>query len=146
VRVSARREVIAHRIVVVGLITVGLATIAIDVRRLVIGTGGKASLAAIGLATVSLLVLTILSIRKRSIARRVSSAALRADGHLSSVGAAMAAITLGATALTQLFGWHWADATAAIIVGGIAVLLGVQSTLDDRRVRRSRDSRITTEG
>ena len=126
-RVSAHREQVAHRIVVVGLVAVGLATIVVNVARLILASEGEASELGVLLAAISLLVLTALSARKRSIARRVSSSALRADGHLSAVGATLAAITLAGTVATQQFGWHWADAAAAILVGGIAMHLGVAS-------------------
>lgn len=126
-RISAHLEQVAHRIVVVGLVAVGFATIVVNTWRLIVGSEGDASDVGILLSAVSLVVLTALSARKRAVARRVSSAALRADGHLSAVGAALAAITLAGTAATQQFGWHWADATAAILVGGIAMLLGITS-------------------
>ena len=124
-RISAHLEQVAHRIVVVGLVAVGFATIVVDALRLIVGSDSEPSDLGVLLAGISLLVLTALSARKRLIARRVSSAALRADGHLSAVGAALAAITLAGTVATEQFGWHWADTTAAILVGALAILLGV---------------------
>src|SRR5262249_16869128 len=126
-RISTRLEQRAHRVVVGGLVVVGCSTIAVDAVRLILGLEGGRSVVGIILAAASLAVLGALSFRQCSIAGRVSSAALRADGHLSAVGAALAAITLAGTAAHQLLGWGWTDATAAIIAGGIAVLIGVQS-------------------
>jgi divalent metal cation (Fe/Co/Zn/Cd) transporter len=132
-RISHRLETIAHRVVVFGLLTVGLATIVVEAARLVVSAEAEASVVGARLAAVSLLVLTVLSVRKHSIARRVSSPALRADSHLSAVGATLAAITLAGTQASQRFGWHWADATAAIAVGCVAVILGLQTALTQRR-------------
>ena len=134
-RISVYREQVAHRIVVVGLVTVGFATIVVNAARLILGSEGEASDLGVLLAAISLLVLTALSARKRTIARRVSSRALRADGHLSAVGATLAAITLAGTVATRQFGWHWADAAAAILVGGIAMHLGIASAGVGKRTR-----------
>jgi divalent metal cation (Fe/Co/Zn/Cd) transporter len=137
-QISLRGEKVAHRIVIVGLIAVGLATVVINATRLAVGVEVNASVVGIGLAAVSVPVLTVLAIRKRVIARRVSSAALRADGHLSAVGAALATITLAGTAASEAFGWQWADAIAAIAVGCIAAFVGIQSWLTELPRRRLR--------
>jgi divalent metal cation (Fe/Co/Zn/Cd) transporter len=115
----------AHLVVSIGLIAVGVSTIALDLPRAIRGTSGDASAFGIALAAVSLVVLAILSSRKRAIARRIPSAALRADGMLSGIGAVLAAITLVGTAATAWFGWVRADAIAAVAVGAIAVAVGV---------------------
>ena len=57
--------------------------------------------------------LLILSDRKRTLAARVDSPALRSDGHLSAVGAAQATVTLAGT-VTVAVGWRWADPVAAL--------------------------------
>jgi divalent metal cation (Fe/Co/Zn/Cd) transporter len=68
-----------------------------------------------------------LSARKQWVARRVGSPALLADGYLSAIGALQAAVALAGLAATRWLGWDWADAAAAIAVGGVAVTLAVLS-------------------
>jgi divalent metal cation (Fe/Co/Zn/Cd) transporter len=127
----------AHRIVAVGLVSVGGATIVVSAARLVGGRAPDVSAAAVVLAAVSSLALVVLSVRKRAIGRRVPSAALMADGHLSAIGAMQALVTLFGIGATRWFGWDWADAIAALIVGAVAVGLGVQSMRELRHSGRT---------
>jgi divalent metal cation (Fe/Co/Zn/Cd) transporter len=129
---SERFESLAHRVVLVGLATVGSAAVAIGAVRLSTGHSGGSSNAGVVLAGVSLVVLLVLSRRKQRIARRVESSALRSDGHLSGVGATFAAITLAGTGLERWWGWHWSDAVATMILGVIAVWLAVTTWLSER--------------
>ena len=129
---SERFESIAHRVVLVGLTSVGSAAVAIGAVRLATGDTGGSSYAGVVLASVSLLVLLVLSRQKQRIARRVDSNALRSDGHLSGVGATFAAITLAGTVLERWLGWHWTDATATMILGVIAVWLALSTWRSER--------------
>jgi divalent metal cation (Fe/Co/Zn/Cd) transporter len=124
---SERLELMAHRIVVGGLGVVGLGAIVVSVVRLILGSSGDASVAGAALAAVSVVVLAALSRRKRTIARRVPSGALLSDGHLSGVGAAQAAVALVGAATTRWFHWEWADASAALVVGSVAVALAIST-------------------
>jgi divalent metal cation (Fe/Co/Zn/Cd) transporter len=121
-----RFEQRAHRIVRFGLVAVGIAAVMVNGARLLAGNGSDASGAAAVLAGVSLVVLTILSLTKILIASRVASPALRADGQLSGVGAGQAAVVLAGLVVTAAFGWEWADATTAIVIGLVAVVLGAR--------------------
>jgi len=112
----------AHTIVAFGLLSVGTAAIVVGIVKL--GDSSDASVAAIVLAAVSLVVLSALSARKVWVGRRVPSAALVADGHLSMVGALQALVTLAGVLVPSI------DATAAIVVGAIAVGLGVKARRD----------------
>ena len=124
-RLSEALENAAHRIVLGGLLLVGCLAVIGGLARLATGGSGEASNAGILLAAASLLALTGLSARKRSLARRVSSNALRSDGHLSAIGAMQAAVTLVGTVATRWLAWHWADAAATTVVGCVAVTLAV---------------------
>ena len=117
-------ERIAHRVVVTGLFLVGLGAVVVGVARLVTGATADDSFAGTLLAAVSLVVLLVLSTRKQRIARRVGSPALRADGRLSAVGAAQAAVALFGTA-ARGFGRSSADAIAATIVGLLAMTTAI---------------------
>ena len=55
------------------------------------------------------------------------SGALLSDGHLSGVGATQAAIALVGAATTRWFDWQWADASAALVVGCVAVALAIST-------------------
>jgi divalent metal cation (Fe/Co/Zn/Cd) transporter len=123
---SDRFEQRAHRIVRIGLFVVGVAALITNAVRLLAGSGSEASAAAAVLAAASFVVLAILSRTKVRIAARVGSAALRADGHLSGVGAGQAAVVLGGLVVTAAFGWEWADAVTAIIVGCVAIRLATR--------------------
>jgi divalent metal cation (Fe/Co/Zn/Cd) transporter len=131
-QLSERFELIAHRVVLTGLISVGTAAVAIGSLRVATGDSGGSSNAGIALAGASLVVLVVLSSQKQRIARRIDSSALRSDGHLSGVGATFAAITLAGTGLERWLGWHWTDATATIILGIIAVGLAVSTWRSER--------------
>jgi divalent metal cation (Fe/Co/Zn/Cd) transporter len=134
-RISDELERLAHRVVMIGLAAVGLAAIAAGLARLLMRESGGASAGAIVVATASLVALTVLSTRKRSISKRVSSPALLSDAHLSAIGAAQAAVALIGMAATQALDWHWADAVATAIVGCAAVILAAHSRyLSHRKV------------
>jgi divalent metal cation (Fe/Co/Zn/Cd) transporter len=122
---SERLESVAHRVVVVGLFVVGLGAAAVGVARLVAGSPGGSSGAGTTLAAISLVALVGLSARKRVLARHVGSAALLADGRLSAVGAMQAGVTLFGTAAARWLDWNWADASAASIVGLVAIAVAV---------------------
>ncbi len=126
-QLSERLEKLAHRVVLVGLFSVGCAAVLGGLIRLVIVQSGGASNAGVVLAAVSLVGLVALSARKQQIARRISSNALLSDGHLSAAGATLAAVTLTGTATARWLGWHWADAVATILVGIIAIWLAIST-------------------
>ena len=122
-QLSDRLEGVAHRVVLLGLLVVGSSAIAGGVARLVFNSSRGSSVPGVVLAGASFLVLIVLSRRKVRVATRISSEALRSDGHLSAVGAVLAAVTLLGTVVERWFGWHWADATATIVLGAVAVWL-----------------------
>ena len=117
-------ERIAHRVVVAGLFLVGLGAVIGGIVRLATGAAADTSFVGTGLAAVALVVLAVLSTRKQRIARRVGSPALLADGRLSAVGAAQAAVALFGTVARGL-GWTSADAVAAALVGAVAMTTAI---------------------
>jgi divalent metal cation (Fe/Co/Zn/Cd) transporter len=127
-------ERVAVRLITIGLVAVGVATVIVSALRLVNRQGGSASWAAIALAGASLGVLTVLALRKRWVARVLPSHALLADSHLSAVGAVLAAVTLVGVVATRTLGWWWADPAAAVAIGaaagGIAVSLAREAGAD----------------
>ncbi len=131
-RLSERLEDLSHRVVLTGLLLVGAAALVGGAVRLVIpGTRSSTDL-GVALAGVSFVVLLGLSRRKLVVARRIASDALRSDGHLSAVGAVLAAVTLVGTVLERWLNWNWADATATIVLGAVAVWLAISTWYDGR--------------
>jgi divalent metal cation (Fe/Co/Zn/Cd) transporter len=129
---SEQIERVAHLVVLVGLTVVGTSAVVVGLARLALGQSGTTSAASVALAAVSLVALTLLSLRKLAVARRVRSAALRSDGHLSAVGAAQAAVALSSTAIDRWIGWHWVDALATAIVGTGAVAVAIVTWQETR--------------
>jgi hypothetical protein len=115
---SDRFEQRAHRIVVVGLFSVGIAAVVVSGVRLAAGAEAEKNAASVAIAAVSLVVLSVLAISKMKIGRRVPSAALVSDGHLSAIGATQAAAVLLGTVFA-------ADNAAAFAVGAVAIVLSV---------------------
>jgi divalent metal cation (Fe/Co/Zn/Cd) transporter len=118
---SERLENIAHRVVVIGLLSVGVGAVVSGTVRLIVESTGGSSIAGTALAGISLVVLIGLSARKQRLARRVGSNALLADGRLSGVGAMQAGVTLFGTVAASGLHWDWADALAASLVGLFAI-------------------------
>jgi divalent metal cation (Fe/Co/Zn/Cd) transporter len=135
---SDRLEKIAHRVVLIGLFLVGLSAVCVGSIRLVTGASGGQSGAGTVLAATSLVVLAVLSAIKQRLARRVASNALLSDGHLSGVGAMQAGVALFGTGASSWFGWTWADALAATIVGLVAIAVAVTTMNAERRALGTR--------
>jgi divalent metal cation (Fe/Co/Zn/Cd) transporter len=72
------------------------------------------SVVGIGLAVAAIAYMPYLVWRKRDIAARIGSAALRADAACSLTCAYMAGTLLLGLVLTGLLGWWWADSVAAL--------------------------------
>jgi divalent metal cation (Fe/Co/Zn/Cd) transporter len=126
-------EAIAHRIVLVGLVVVGVSAIGAGVLRLHSSQTADAGTAAIVLTAASMLVLSILALGKERVGRRLGSEALRSDGRVSGIGAVLAAVTLVGTATARWFGWTWVDGSATIVVGAGALALATLSWRDSVR-------------
>jgi divalent metal cation (Fe/Co/Zn/Cd) transporter len=77
-------------------------------------TRPEASLVGIALALVAVVGMPVLAWRKRAIAARIGSVALRGDAACSITCAYMAGTLLVGLALNALFGWWWADSLAAL--------------------------------
>lgn len=112
---SQRHERVAFVVVIGGLFVVALGTIIESVIKLGSGKHGETTVVGIGVAAASVLVLTVLARRKVILGRAIPSAALVADGWLSTTGAVLAVVTVLGTALSALGLW-WADPIAALVV------------------------------
>jgi divalent metal cation (Fe/Co/Zn/Cd) transporter len=123
--VSERRERIALHVVSAGLIAVGVSTVAESLRRLIVGGVARHSSVGIAIAAASALVLPVLTVRKRVVAGRLESDALRADGWLSATGAVLAMIAVAGSILAPRPGLAWIDPAAALVIAAAAAAIGV---------------------
>jgi divalent metal cation (Fe/Co/Zn/Cd) transporter len=82
---------------------------------------------ALGLAAANLVVLPGLAQWKYRVAAAVGSLALRTDAHITMVGTSTAALSLLGLGLDRAFGWWWADAVTALIIGAVAADQGRRS-------------------
>ena len=121
---AARVERIAERIVGLALILLALYLGVASIRALLGQVHPEGSLASIVLLLGSLAVLPPLAIGKYRVARRLGSGALRADSLLTGVAAVLAVFSLGSLALSDAFGFWWADAVAALIVAALVLREG----------------------
>lgn len=110
-------ERVAHRVASVALGSFGVLLAVQAIRNLVGDTEADATALGIALAAAGLLSLPILARWKYRAANAVGSPALRADAHITAVGAAMAGVTLAGLVV------H-ADAAAALILGIVAAWQG----------------------
>ena len=123
---AARPERIAHRVASIALVGFGAVLTVQAIRSLVGHADPETSIPGLALAAASLVVLPMLARRKYDVASRVGSAALRADAHITAVGAAMAGITLVGLALNWMFGWSWTDGAAALILATVTARQGIR--------------------
>ena len=121
---DAGREALVHRLVVIGLFVAGLSAIALGALRVRAPGSGSPSAASVALAAASVVVLAYLAVSKSRVASRLGSQALRADGHLSALGASQSAVAVVGTGLGALPSVGWADRAdpaAACVVGLVAL-------------------------
>lgn len=92
----------------------------------------SASYPGIVIATLSLLVMPWLALRKRRLAAALKSRALRSDSRQTSLCAYLSAILLGGLLLNATLGWWWADPAAALAMVPIIASEGVEALRGDR--------------
>lgn len=130
---SERHERRALRVVTAGLLVVGTLTAVESARRLIDYAPSQPVPAGLMVAAASIVALALLSQRKHTVAGRIPSRALLADGWLSATGCLLAVVTVAGTGLTSAFGWWWADPVAATTIAcgavGLAVALARSETL-----------------
>lgn len=120
-------ERVVLRVVAAGLFAVGCVTAVVSVVYLVNHAAADESLGSVVFAVASLVALTALAVRKRHLSVRLPSHALRADGNLTAVGAALAAVTVGGIVMAGAFDWWWADPAAALVIALGAIGVGART-------------------
>jgi len=98
----------------VALVLLCIYIVATSILSLLAHSKPEGSLVGITLAVAALIIMPWLVWRKRSIAAKINSTALRGDAACSLTCAQMAGALLVGVALNTLFGLWWADAVAAL--------------------------------
>jgi divalent metal cation (Fe/Co/Zn/Cd) transporter len=98
------------------------AYVAIDsVRDLLSHNAPRHSVLGIVIASVSLIVMPMLSRAKRQVGTKLNSAAMHADAKQTDFCAYLSAILLFGLTLNALLGWWWADPLAGLVMVPIIV-------------------------
>jgi divalent metal cation (Fe/Co/Zn/Cd) transporter len=126
-------ERVAFRVILAGLLAVATSTAVLSVLHLADHDSSEQSVAGAAIASASVVVLSLLAARKRWVALRIPSRSLRADGHLSAIGAVLGAVALFGTSANDVFGWWWADSIAALGVAAVAAYLGTEMARETRQ-------------
>jgi divalent metal cation (Fe/Co/Zn/Cd) transporter len=79
------------------------------------------------IAVASLIVMPLLARAKRKVATGLGSRALRSEAQQTQLCTYLSAILLGGLTLNALFGWWWADPTAALIMVPIIAKEGIEA-------------------
>jgi divalent metal cation (Fe/Co/Zn/Cd) transporter len=121
----------AHLVAATGLSVLAGFLATAGIVRLVLDESAHPTVASVVVAAASLVVLPVIAARKYVVAVRVASRALRADAHITVVGATTALSTLIGLAATRA-GLGFADSVAALLVAAAAGFVGARE-LQSRR-------------
>jgi divalent metal cation (Fe/Co/Zn/Cd) transporter len=91
----------------------------------------RPSAIGIGLAAASLVIMPVLSWAQRRAGRELGSLSAVADSKQTLLCTYLSAALLVGLTLNALFGWHWADPVAALVIAAIAVSEGVNAWRGD---------------
>jgi divalent metal cation (Fe/Co/Zn/Cd) transporter len=125
------REKVALRIIAFSFFGLAL-YVTVDAIRSLFGFGeAQHSIVGIGLATVSLIVMPVLSLAQRRAGRELGSLSAVADSKQTLLCTYLSAILLVGLLLNSLFGWSWADPIAALGIAVIAAREGINAWKGD---------------
>jgi divalent metal cation (Fe/Co/Zn/Cd) transporter len=117
----------AGTVAALGLVAIAIALLATAIDHLVAKTHPSTPAVALALAGANLVVLPLLARWKYRVADEVGSLALRTDAHITMVGTSTSGLSLLGLGLDRGFGWWWADAVAALVIGAVAFDQGRRS-------------------
>jgi divalent metal cation (Fe/Co/Zn/Cd) transporter len=115
------------RLVGYSLVLLAVYVAAESVVSLYNGEAPRESIPGIVLAAASVIVMPVLTGKKRRVAFAIQSAALSADAKQTEFCAYLSAILLCGLLLNAFFGWWWADPVAALIMVPIMAREGVNA-------------------
>lgn len=111
-----RREGKARRLVAITFFLLAAYVAFGSARALITNRPPDPSILGVVIAALSLIVMPVLARAKRSVAVRISSAALVADSRQTDLCAVLSAILLAGLALNAWLGWWWADPAAGLVM------------------------------
>ncbi len=115
---TALRIIAASFFALAGYVTVE------SIRSLAGGQTAESSTAGIVLATVSLVVMPLLSLAQRRAGRELGSASAVADSNQTLLCTYLSGVLLVGLLLNAWFGWSWADPVVALVIAAVAVKEG----------------------
>ncbi|MET0862587.1 MAG: cation transporter [Microbacterium sp.] len=126
-----KREQAALKVIAVSFF--GLAVyVSVDAALSLVGAReAQHSPVGIALTALSLLVMPVLSWAERRAGRELGSASAVADSKQTLLCAYLSAAVLLGLVLNAWLGWAWADAVAALVIGGFAVREGIEAWRGD---------------
>lgn len=129
--VPEEREHRARRLIAVSFFALAGYVVVESVRALVSREQPDTSLVGIVLATLSLMVMPLLSRWQRRTGRELGSGAVVADGTQTLLCTYLSAVLLAGLLANAMLGWWWLDAVAALVIAGVAVREGRSSWRGD---------------
>lgn len=126
------RERTALRVIAVSFLALAAYVSVESVRALLGAEAAAHSTVGIVLATVSLLVMPVLSYAQRRAGRELGSASAVADSKQTLLCTYLSGVLLAGLLLNSLLGWWWADPLAALVIAAVAVKEGREAWRGDR--------------
>jgi divalent metal cation (Fe/Co/Zn/Cd) transporter len=102
-----------------------------SVRGLLTGEGGEASRVGIVIATLSLVIMPVLSWAQRRTGRQLGSATVVADSKQTLLCTYLSAVLLVGLLLNATLGWWWADPAVGLVIAALAVREGREAWRGD---------------
>lgn len=103
-----------------------------SVTKLLSRQAPEQTLPGVIIATLSLLIMPFLGLKKLAIARKIGSKALEADAMETLICSYLSAILLAGLGLHLLFGWWWADPVAGLAMLYFIITEGLEALKGDR--------------
>jgi divalent metal cation (Fe/Co/Zn/Cd) transporter len=119
-----RREKVALRLIAGSFFALAAYVSVESVRALVRGAEADSSMVGIALASLSLVVMPVLSLAQRRAGREYRSVSTVADSKQTLLCTYLSAILLVGLILNATLGWWWADPLAALLIAAVAVKEG----------------------
>ncbi len=99
----------------------------VSVKKLYLFEASEPSLPGIIIAILSLLIMPVLSFKKRNVGREIGSSSLIADSKETLLCSYLSAALLTGLALNYLFGLWWADPAAALVIVALILTEGIKT-------------------
>lgn len=119
-----RRERTALKVIAVSFFALAAYVVVESVRALFGAAEVQRSTVGIVLATLSLLIMPLLSYAQRRAGRELGSASAVADSKQTLLCTYLSGVLLLGLVLNSLFGWSWADPIVALVIAAVAVREG----------------------